>query len=300
MTQSGDGPAVVAVDLHKRYGSTVALDGLSFEFPTGRLTGFLGPNGAGKTTTLRAILGLTRLDSGTITVRGQPIVTRLPEIVKQVGAIVDEPGLLRPLSGRHNLVVAAHTLGFGHERIEDLAAFVELSADLDRPVSGYSKGMRQRLALAAALIGDPNILFLDEPLDGLDPAGQHTFKGRLRQLVDEDGRTVVMSSHNLTDVQALADNVVLIAAGSLRYQGPLPDLLGGARAFRVSVSDPNAARAALSDAGMEVEVVADGSLVVAAEDGSAVSRALAAAQLYPSALVPADQTLESVFLELTS
>ncbi|HLU52481.1 MAG TPA: ABC transporter ATP-binding protein [Acidimicrobiia bacterium] len=290
---------VVATDLRKRYGATVALDGLSLEFPSGRLSGFLGPNGAGKTTTFRILLGLSRPDAGTARVGDMSIDRDLARIVKRVGAIVDEPGLLRPLSGRQNLVVAAHTLGFGHDRIETLAEFVELSDDLDRPVSGYSKGMRQRLALAAALLGEPDVLFLDEPLDGLDPAGQHSFKERLRRLVDEDGKTVVISSHNLSDVQALADHIVVIAQGSLRYQGPLPDLLGGAREIRVEVDRPEDALEALRMAGLEARRD-DSVLRVTAEDGSVVSRTLAESGIYPSALVPANQSLEQVFLELTS
>lgn len=293
-------PAAVAAEgLRKRYGSTVALDGLSFELPAGRLTGFLGPNGAGKTTTLRALLGLTRLDAGVATIGGLSLASDLPQIVKQVGAIVDEPGLLRPLDGRHNLVVAAHTLGFGHDRIDELADFVELTGDLDRPVTGYSKGMRQRLALAAALLGDPNILFLDEPLDGLDPAGQHAFKQRLRELVDRDGKTVVVSSHDMADVEALADHVVIIHHGTLRYQGPLGDLLDGGRLLRLRVADHDTARSVLEASGLTVERSGD-ELLVASEDGAVVSRTLAEAGLYPNALIPAGDTLEAAFLELTN
>lgn len=291
--------AVVVEDLRKTYGKTVALDGLSFEIPAGAITGFLGPNGAGKTTTFRALLGLTRPNAGRAEILGMDVGKDTARIVKRVGAIVDEPGLLRPLTGRQNLVVAAHTLGFGHERIDEMGEFVELTADLDRLVAGYSKGMRQRLALAAALLGNPELLLLDEPLDGLDPAGQQTFKRRLRQLVDEEGRTVVISSHNLNDVQALADHVVVIAAGALRFQGPLTDLLDGGGGIRVTVDQPEEAAGLLRAAGMEV-TEADGVLLVAAQDGSLVSKALADGGLYPSALVPASQSLETVFLELTS
>ncbi|HLU31774.1 MAG TPA: ABC transporter ATP-binding protein [Acidimicrobiia bacterium] len=291
--------AVVARDLRKTYGKTVALDDLSFEIPAGSLTGFLGPNGAGKTTTFRALLGLTRVDAGHAEVLGMAVDSELARIVKKVGAIVDEPGLLRPLTGRQNLVVAAHTLGFGHERIDELAEFVELTDDLDRLVAGYSKGMRQRLALAAALLGSPELLLLDEPLDGLDPAGQQTFKRRLRQLVDEEGRTVVISSHNLNDVQALADHIVVVAKGSLRFQGRLSELLDGGGAMRVTVEQPETAAEQLRSAGFTVSE-SDGVLLVSTDDGRLVSKTLAEAGLYPSALVPAAQSLETVFLELTS
>ena len=159
--------------------------------------------------------------------------------------------------------------------------------------------MRQRLALAAALLGDPDVLFLDEPLDGLDPAGQSSFKQRLRRLVDQDRKTVVISSHNLSDVQALADHVVVIARGALRYQGPLPTLLGGAREIRVTVGEPAAALNVLRSAGLDARV-SDSVLVVTADDGAVVAKTLAEAGIYPSALVPANQSLEEVFLELTS
>src|SRR5690606_6896891 len=181
----------------------------------------------------------------------------------------------------------------------ELAEFVELTDDLDRLVAGYSKGMRQRLALAAAQLGSPELLWLDEPLDGLDPAGQQTFKRRLRQLVDEEGRTVVISSHNLNDVQALADHIVVVAKGSLRFQGRLSELLDGGGAMRVTVEQPETAAEQLRSAGFTVSE-SDGVLLVSTDDGRLVSKTLAEAGLYPSALVPAAQSLETVFLELTS
>ncbi|MGA7271365.1 MAG: ABC transporter ATP-binding protein [Acidimicrobiia bacterium] len=290
--------AVVANDLRKHYGSTIALDDLSFEIASGTVTGFLGPNGAGKTTTFRVLLGLAGLDGGSATVGGRRVPGQMAEIVKHVGAIVDEPGLLRPLTGRQNMTIAAHTLGFGHHRIDELVDFVELTADIDRPVQGYSKGMRQRLALAAAMVGDPEILFLDEPLDGLDPAGQHTLKRRLRQLAERDGRTVIISSHDLADVQALADDVVVIARGSLRFQGALSDLIGRARGIGVTVDDQARAEQVLKGAGFEVEDQ-DGQLMVASSDGAAIVRTLSTEGLYPSAVVPMAVSLESAFLEIT-
>lgn len=291
-------PAVVATELRKNYGPTIALDGLSFEIASGTVTGFLGPNGAGKTTTFRVLLGLADLDGGSATVAGRKVPDQLAEIVKHVGAIVDEPGLLRPLTGRQNMTIAAHTLGFGHDRIEELVDFVELTADIDRPVQGYSKGMRQRLALAAAMVGNPEILFLDEPLDGLDPAGQHTLKARLRELAVGEGRTVIISSHDLADVQALADDVVVIARGSLRFQGPLSELIGHATGIRVTVQDLARAHEVLAGSGFEVEDM-DGELMVATSDGAAIVRALTAEGLYPSAVVPMAVSLESAFLEIT-
>ncbi|MGH3649851.1 MAG: ABC transporter ATP-binding protein, partial [Acidimicrobiia bacterium] len=188
-------PAIRVEGLVKRYRSTTALDGLDCVVPSGAITGLLGPNGAGKTTLFRSLLGLTRVDQGRIEILGHEIPRSLLEASKKVGAIVEEPGLIRALTGRVNLRVAADQLGFGHARIEELLEFVGLQTDAERKIDEYSKGMRQRLALAAALIGDPQLLLLDEPLDGLDPAGQMAFRARLREIADS-GQTVVVSSHD--------------------------------------------------------------------------------------------------------
>lgn len=290
--------AVSAQGLTKKYGPTLALNGLTFEIAAGKVTGFLGPNGAGKTTTFRVLLGLTRPDSGSATVAGLAVASELAAIVKKVGAIVDEPGLLRPLTGRQNLAIAAHTLGFGHERIDGLVSFVELDDAIDRPVSGYSKGMRQRLALAAAMVGDPEILFLDEPLDGLDPAGQHIFKERIRQLASVDGRTVVISSHNLTDVQAVAQDVVVIARGALRFQGPLDAMIGGASGVVVTVEDRDGAMSVLAAAGIEA-TVRGSDVFVGSDDGSGVVRILTASGIFPSAVIPQAPSIEEAFLAMT-
>jgi len=289
-------PAIRVSGLHKRYGRIHALQGLDFEVPRGQLTGFLGPNGAGKTTTFRAILGLTKPNEGEIEILGLPVPSHLPEIVKKVGVIVEEPGLIKSLNGRTNLAVAADTLGFGHERIEDLLDFVGLSADAHRKAGDYSKGMRQRLALAAAMLGDPELLILDEPLDGLDPAGQHAFRARLRDLAAE-GRSVVVSSHDLADVEALADYVIVIDRGRLVTEGPLEDMLGEGNT-RVRAADNDRAAAALIAAGFDVNDD-DHGLVVVSPDGAAIVEALAEAGIYPEEVRPERSTLESVFLGLT-
>lgn len=289
-------PAIRVSGLHKRYGRIHALQGLDFEVPRGQLTGFLGPNGAGKTTTFRAILGLTKPNEGEIEILGLPVPSHLPEIVKKVGVIVEEPGLIKSLNGRTNLAVAADTLGFGHERIEDLLDFVGLSADAHRKAGDYSKGMRQRLALAAAMLGDPELLILDEPLDGLDPAGQHAFRARLRDLAAE-GRSVVVSSHDLADVEALADYVIVIDRGRLVTEGPLEVMLGEGNT-RVRAADNDRAAAALIAAGFDVNDD-DHGLVVVSPDGAAIVEALAEAGIYPEEVRPERSTLESVFLGLT-
>lgn len=291
------GPAAIEVKgLVKNYKKIRAVDGLDFSVESGKLTGFLGPNGAGKTTTFRALLGLTRPTEGEITILGKPVPDMLHEVVKEVGAIVEEPGLIRSITGRRNLRVAADTLGSGHERIDELLDFVELTGDANRNVDQYSKGMRQRLALAAALLPDPKILFLDEPLDGLDPSGQHAFKIRLRQLVDQ-GTTVMVSSHDLADVEALADNVVVINKGKLVAEGPLETLLSES-AMRVAGVGGTAAADVLREAGFSVTEKGD-DVRVATSDGSELIRALAAAGIYPSEVHTSRDSLESVFLGMT-
>jgi ABC-2 type transport system ATP-binding protein len=289
-------PAIVVEGLVKRYKRTTALDGLDCVVPSGAITGLLGPNGAGKTTLFRSLLGLTSIDNGDITILGQAVPARLVEVTKKLGAIVEEPGTIRALNGGVNLQVAADQLGFGHERIEELLDFVGLQADAGRKLDEYSKGMRQRLGLAAALLGDPQLLLLDEPLDGLDPAGQMAFRARLRELADS-GRTVVVSSHDLADIEALADYVVVLNHGKLVTEGPLEDLLSGG-ATRVVALPLEDARSALAAAG--IEATQDGAgLIVDEEDGSRVVRVLADAGIYPSQVGPARSTLESVFLGMT-
>jgi ABC-2 type transport system ATP-binding protein len=289
-------PAIRVEGLVKRYKRTTALDGLDCQVPSGAITGLLGPNGAGKTTMFRSLLGLTTINAGRIEILGQEMPRGLNEVTKKIGAIIEEPGLIRPLSGRVNLQVAADQLGFGHERIEELLQFVELEADAKRKVDEYSKGMRQRLALAAALIGDPELLLLDEPLDGLDPAGQRAFRARLREIAD-GGQTVVISSHDLADVEALADYVIVLDRGKLVIQGPLEEMLAGG-ATLVVTENPSDAIAVLTSSGIEVN--ADGgALIVHEDDGSRVIRVLAEAGIYPSEVRPARSTLESVFLGMT-
>ena len=288
--------AIKVSGLHKTYRRTEALRGLDFEIPAGTVTGFLGPNGAGKTTTFRALLGLTRPNEGDIEILGLNVPRQLPQVTKKVGAIIEEPGLIKAHSGRVNLRIAADTLGFGHNRIDEMLAFVGLTADAKRRVSEYSKGMRQRLALAAALLGEPELLLLDEPLDGLDPAGQHAFRARLRALAEE-GKTVVVSSHNLADIEALADHVVVIDHGRLVSQGELESFLHGG-STRVVVPDIDAAASVLAKADLEGQRD-DHGLVVDSEDGSEIVRLLAQAGIYPSEVRPERSSLESVFLGIT-
>lgn len=293
---SQDTAAIRVSGLSKHYGKTQALDDLEFEIPQGKVTGFLGPNGAGKTTTFRSLLGLTRPDGGDIEVLGMSVPAQLNQITKKVGAIVEEPGLIKSHTGTINMKIAADTLGFGHDRIDELIDFVGLTGDAGRKAEQYSKGMRQRLALAAAMIGDPELFLLDEPLDGLDPAGQHAFRARLRNLATE-GKTVVVSSHDLADIEALADYVVVVNRGRLVTQGPLESLLDDG-VVRVVVDDGPSAMAVLSAAGIESRSD-DKGLIVESEDGSSIVEVLARAGIYPSEVRRERTTLETVFLGMT-
>lgn len=288
--------AIRVSGLRKSYGKTEALRGLDFEMATGRITGFLGPNGAGKTTTFRSLLGLTRPNEGDIEILGRSVPGQLREVTKKVGAIIEEPGLIKAHSGMVNLLIAADTLGFGHDKVDPMLEFVGLGQDARRKVAEYSKGMRQRLALAAAMLAEPELLLLDEPLDGLDPLGQDAFKARLRSIADE-GRTVVVSSHDLTDVEALADDVVIIDHGLLVSQGPLDELLDHG-VIRVVVADIDGAVAALAAGGLESRRD-DHGLLVDADDGSDIVRLLSQEGIYPSEVRPERSTLESVFLGIT-
>ena len=190
-------------DVTKRFGPVMALNRLSLEVPGGCLTGFLGPNGAGKTTSFRVALGLTRANHGEIDIFGMRVGRDGPAIAKRVGAVVEDPGLHDALTARDNLRVAALELGRGNDQADELLELVGLTENASRKVGGFSKGMRQRLGVAVALVGDPDILLLDEPLDGLDPAGQVSFKAQLRRMVNEGGKTIVVSSHDLADIEQL-------------------------------------------------------------------------------------------------
>jgi ABC-2 type transport system ATP-binding protein len=282
----------------KQYRTARALDGVDVDFPVGKLSGFLGPNGAGKTTSFRAMVGLTNPTDGEISVLGMRVGPQTPAIVKRVGAVIEEPGLHKTLNAVDNLKVAALTIGRGQDRIEDLLDFVSLSDVAGRKVGDYSKGMRQRLALAQAMLRDPELLILDEPLDGLDPQGQVDLKRRLRRLVAEEGKSIIVSSHNLTDIEELADHVVVIDRGKVVTTGTVDTMLGSTGRFRVTVADASAATTVLLAAGIQASVSGE-AVTASAADGADISRALAAAGIYPSALVPERATLESVFLQLT-
>jgi ABC-2 type transport system ATP-binding protein len=241
--------------LTKRYGETLAVDDLSFTVEAGRVTGFLGPNGAGKSTTLRALLGLVRPTSGQALVMGRPF-HELKDPVRAVGAALDAHDVHPGRSGRGHLRTLAAAAGLPASRVDEVLDMVELTPARDRRVKGYSMGMRQRLALAAALLGDPRILMLDEPANGLDPQGMRWLRDILVSLAAE-GRAVLISSHVLSEVEQTVDSVVVIGAGRLVMQGTLAELVkGDRRPALVRSPRADALRELLEDAG--ASVVTDG------------------------------------------
>ncbi|MFL5920486.1 MAG: ABC transporter ATP-binding protein [Gaiellaceae bacterium] len=293
-----DVPPVEVRELTKRYGSTVAVDRLSFSIGPGRITGFLGPNGAGKSTTLRALLGLVRPTSGETRVEGQPYA-RLRDPLGTVGAVLEAENFHPARSGRNHLRVLAAAAGIPWERADDVLEQVELSGASRRRVGGYSLGMRQRLSVAGALLGRPQLLVLDEPANGLDPEGIRWLREFLRSFA-AGGGTVLISSHVLGEVAQLADEVVIIHRGRLVAQEPL-DRLTARTAGAAVARSPDAERleAELRRAGLEVTAAEGGELLIAAAPAR-VGEVAAAAGVVLHELRPQGESLEEVFLELTT
>ena len=284
--------------LTKRFGRTLAVQDLSFEVPPGRIVGFLGPNGAGKTTTLRTLLGLCVPTAGEATIDGQRY-TRLRDPVKVVGAVLDGPQFHPGRTARNHLRAIALAADLPRSRVEEVLRLVELEGAADRRVKGYSLGMRQRLSLATALLGDPQALILDEPANGLDPQGIRWLRDLLRGLGSE-GRTILVSSHVLAEVAQTVDEVVVIDHGRHVTTGPVDQLTRGARA-QVLVRSPEAQRlaSALGAKGIQTEPLADGAIIARNTSGEAIGTTAAELAIPLYELTPQGSTLEDVFLELT-
>jgi len=286
-----------------RRGRTVrAVDGLDLTVPAGGVFGFLGPNGSGKTTTIRCLLGLAAPSRGSCRLLGADVPGGLPAVLTKVGSLVEAPGLNPGLSGRQTLTVLATLAGQGRSRVQLVLDQAGLADRADDRVRGYSLGMRQRLGIAAALLRDPELLVLDEPANGLDPAGIREVRTLLRRLGDE-GRTVFLSSHLLGEVEQVCDRVAIIARGRTIATGTVADVLGSGRVSEliVRVANPDDGLAALSLAGLHARRQ-DDHLVVSVPNGGpeAVVRALAAADVWPTELRPDRASLEDVFLRLTA
>jgi ABC-2 type transport system ATP-binding protein len=301
MTHASDNGAVgsgtIVVDrLTKRFGSLTAVDDLSFRVEPGRITGFLGPNGAGKTTTLRMLLGLVRQTSGTATIGGKRYA-EIPQPQRVVGAALEATNFHPGRSGRNHLMVLADTAGVGAGRVDEMLELVGIPAAARRRAGGYSMGMRQRLGLAAAMLGDPQVLLLDEPANGLDPEGIRWLRGFLRHLSHE-GKTILVSSHMLQEVEQTVDDVVIIANGRLIKQGPISELHGEATAL-VRSADPATLAQALDRAGLVSSPVEDGVLTVHSGDLRQIGEVALAAGIAVHELRGKDADLEALFFELT-
>ncbi|MGZ4501702.1 MAG: ABC transporter ATP-binding protein [Nocardioidaceae bacterium] len=291
-----EGMSVEVGGLTKLFGAHRALDDLTFSVRPGVVTGFLGPNGAGKTTTLRCLLGLLTPTAGTVTVGGRRY-RDLPDPMRVVGASLESSSFHPGRSAHAHLQSMAQAVGVPVARVDELLAQVGLSEYGDKRVGGYSLGMRQRLALAQALLGDPGVLLLDEPANGLDPAGIAWLRGFLRALAAE-GRTVLVSSHVLTEVQQTVDDVVVIARGKLVRQGTLASLEAGPSAVLVRTPTPDALVAALG--GGYAETLADGRLRVTGCTPEQVGHLAHThgVELHELSLEASD--LEQLFLAMTS
>jgi ABC-2 type transport system ATP-binding protein len=282
----------------RTYGHFTAVDDVSFTSRPGRVTGFLGPNGAGKSTTMRIIVGLTRASAGSATVSGRRYVD-LPNPGREVGVLLDASAQHVGRTGREILVIAQRYMGLPRSRVDEMLDLVGLSPDESaRRVRDYSLGMRQRLGLATALIGDPSVLILDEPANGLDPAGIRWMRGLLRGFADQGG-TVLLSSHLLHEIEVVADDLVVIGNGRIVAQGAKSDLLGAAGSM-VRTPDRTALAAALRAGGVTSTYVGHDGLLAQAE-ADLVGRTAFGAGVPVLELRPADSTgLEEMFLQLTA
>lgn len=297
--------AISTHELRKTYqtrqGKHMAVDGLDLAVPRGGVHGFLGPNGSGKTTTIRMLLGLIRADGGTMQILGQPVPEKLPEVIGSLGAIVEQPKFFGNFSGRLSLELAADAIGVPRSDVQRVLVEVGLDQRADDKFRTYSLGMKQRLAVAAALLKKPEILIFDEPTNGLDPAGIHEVREMMRGL-GRQGRTVLVSSHILSEVEHIADTVSIIARGRLIAQGRVADVIGrgSAAPIRVGLPDLPRARQVLTEAGFTVRTDGQVLLVDAVSDAASITRTLAAQDLWVEHLSQAGRDLETVFLQLTA
>ena len=300
--------AVIEVEgLRKEYrrfrkGRTVALDGLDLTVPEGGVFGFLGPNGAGKTTTIRCLLGLIAPSSGRCRILGATPPGGLPGAISKIGAIVETPAMFPGFSGRKNLELLGATHGIGRRSVDEVLGVVGLSDRGGDRVKNYSLGMKQRLGIGAALLKDPELLILDEPANGLDPAGIKEVRELVRRL-GREGRTVFVSSHILPEVKQMCDRVAILARGRCVASGPVDEVLSRDRStgLLVRVDHHPRAIAVLREAGMAAEVRGEGlSVDVPASDGARVTRTLAESGIYLSEMRSEEVDLETVFLKLTT
>jgi ABC-2 type transport system ATP-binding protein len=293
---------VEARGLKKAYGETKAVDGVDLVVERGHVFGALGPNGSGKSTTVRMLLGLARPDEGDVRLFGERLGDHAPELLRRVGAVVEQPAFVPYLSGRDNLrLLERYTPGAGEAGIERALERVHLTESAHRRFKNYSLGMKQRLGIAAAILNDPELIILDEPTNGLDPQGTREIRELIPQLAAE-GRTVVLCSHLLHEVEMVCDAVAIFQRGRIVAQGPTGELTRGHTRLEVRVPDMEAAGAVLAASPWAANVHReDGSFFIdgAIDQGVEVNRLLASQGYYASVIRPVQQTLEEAFLEIT-
>jgi ABC-2 type transport system ATP-binding protein len=285
--------------LRKRFGPTLALDGMTFSVRPGQVTGFVGPNGAGKSTTMRVILGLDATDEGTALVGGRPYET-LRHPLSQVGALLDAGALQPSRSARNHLLWLAHSQGLGSRRVDEVVAQSGLESAIRRRAGGFSLGMRQRLGIAAALLGDPPVLMMDEPFNGMDPEGIVWMRGFLRGLAAE-GRAVFVSSHLMSELQDTADHLVVVGRGRVIADASVRDMIAAASDDRVELRTAarTEAMAVLAQAGAEVAVTAPGVLTIKNLSPERAVATLNAAHVPFTEVSAHRATLEEAYMELT-
>ncbi|MEO3817512.1 ATP-binding cassette domain-containing protein [Plantactinospora sp. B24E8] len=288
----------------RRRGTRRALDGFDMVVEAGQVHGFLGPNGSGKTTTLRTLLGLIRPNGGRMAILGQEVPAALPTVAGQVGAIVESPQFFPHFTAQDTLSLLAGAGGVPQQRVTEVLEMVGLRERARERVKAYSLGMKQRLAVASALLKNPKLLILDEPANGLDPGGIREMRSLMRDLASS-GMTVVLSSHILGEVQLICDSVTIISLGRRVAAGPVAEVLAqhsgnGLRVRLEAVTDLPSAADLLTRAGAQVTPAEDHLLVYGLDKPATVTRTLADADLYVSELAPVTVDLESVFLELTA
>ncbi len=285
-------------EFRTRHGRQVlAVDDLDLTVLRGGVHGFLGPNGSGKTTTIRMLLGLARPTRGEMRLFGETVPRGLPRVMDRIGAVVEQPKFSPTFSGRKNLTLLARTIGVDQRHVDQALAQVGLTGRDRERYKGYSLGMKQRLAIAATLLKSPDLLILDEPTNGLDPAGIRDIRDMIREL-GESGVTVLLSSHILAEVQQVCHSVSIIGRGRMLLEGRVDELVGAIGGVRVGVTDQTGAKAHLERAGHTVRREND-HLVVEGAQAEEINRLLAGHDIWVRELAPQRADLESVFLHLT-
>ena len=292
--------AIIEIDgLHKRFGTTQALDGMTFTVGPGQVTGFVGPNGAGKSTTMRVVVGLDDPDAGTATIGGRPYRT-LKNPLRHVGSLLDAGALQASRSARNHLLWLAHSQGLKAGRVDEVIALAGLESAARRKAGGYSLGMRQRLGIAAALLGDPAVLIFDEPFNGMDPEGIVWMKGFLRSLAAE-GRAVLVSSHLMSELEDTAGHLVVVGRGRVIADTSVTDLITAASGKRLTLrtTAPAEAMTVLAGAGAEVTATGSGVLEISNLSSERAVATLTSHAIPFSEVSVHRATLEQAYMELT-